>query len=238
MELVNYTTPEDSHAYRVKITVRNNLLLTAMEQAGYKFVAEFAREIGHSASRLGDLIALREAPIKKDGSFSDMAKKIMEVLGAAPSDLWTPEQLNMRLEKNTWEDKYTTDTVKAILGSNVAQLEGAVYKDVEKPEEQLDKKELKSMLENGLAKLTPREKKVLIFRFGLDDGKEYTLEEVAEIINVTRERVRQIEAKALRKMRHPKTVKSLKDHAEDLLNAPKDYTPFWTEEVDEDSRDD
>ena len=131
MELVDYTTPEDLHAYRVKVTVRNNLLLTAMEEGGYKFVAEFAREIGYHPTRVGDLIALREAPIKKDGSFSDMAKKIMEVLGASPSDLWSSEQLNMRLEKNTWEDKYTTDTVQAILGSNVAKLDGAVYKEAE-----------------------------------------------------------------------------------------------------------
>ena len=152
----------------------------------------------------------------------------MEVLGASPSDLWSSEQLNMRLEKNTWEDKYTTDTVQAILGSNVAKLDGAVYKEAEKPEEQLHKKELKSMLENRLATLRPKERKVLIFRFGLDDGKEYTLEEVAEIMNVSRERVRQIEAKALTKMKRPLTIKSLKDHAGELLGVPdKHFFQEW-----------
>ena len=233
MEIVDYTTPEDSQAYRVKITVRNNLLLTAMEQAGYRYVAEFAREIGYQSSRVGDLIGLREAPIKKDGTFTDMAKKIMEVLGAAPSDLWTVEQLNMRLEKNVWEDKYTTDTVKAILGGNVAQLEGAVYESVEKPDDQLSKKDLKAMLLQGLDTITPREKKVVLLRFGLDVGGEHTLEEVAQIMNLTRERVRQIEAKALRKMRDPARSKHFKEHAEDLLSTEK-YQPFcrpyWIEE--------
>jgi RNA polymerase sigma factor (sigma-70 family) len=228
MELVDYTNPEDLHAYRVKVTVRNNLLLTAIEESGYKSVSEFSREIGYHSTRVGDLVALREAPIKKDGSFSHMAKKIMEVLGAAPSDLWTPEQLNMRLQKNSFEDKYTTDTVQAILGSNVVRLEGAVYKDAEKPEQQLDKKELKSMLEKGLAKLTSKQKKVLILIFGLDDGKEHSLEETAEIMSVTTQRVRQIKAVALNKMRRPSTIKSLKDHAEELLGVPdKHFSHEW-----------
>ena len=238
MELVDYTTPEDSQAYRVKITVRNNLLLTAIEQAGYRFVAEFAREIGYTATRVGDLIGLREAPIKKDGNFTDMAKKIMEVLGAAPSDLWTVEQLNMRLEKNVWEDQYTTDAVKSILGSNVAQLEGAVYEGVEKPEDQLNKKDLKDMLLQGLESITPREKKILLLRFGLDVGGEHTLEEVAQVMNITRERVRQIEAKALRKMRDPSRSELFKEHAEDLLSSEK-YQPWWMkEEENENSRND
>jgi len=237
MEVVRYTTPEDSQAYRVKITVRNNLLLTAMEQAGYRYVAEFAREIGYQSSRVGDLIGLREAPIKKDGAFSDMAKKIMEVLGAAPSDLWTTEQLNMRLEKNVWEDKYTTDTVKAILGGNIAQLEGAVYESAEKPEDQLNKKDLRAMLLQGLESLTPREKQVVLLRFGLDESREHTLEEVAQVMDITRERVRQIEAKAFRKLRDPSRTYLFKDHAEDLLSSKK-YRPFWMEEKNEDSPND
>ena len=59
--------------------------------------------------------------------------------------------------------------------------------------------------------LTPREKKVLILRFGLLDGRSRTLEEVGKEFNVTRERIRQIEAKALRKLRHPSRSKKLKD---------------------------
>ena len=59
--------------------------------------------------------------------------------------------------------------------------------------------------------LTPREKKVLELRFGLADGRTRTLEEVGKEFNVTRERIRQIEAKALRKLRHPSRSKKLKD---------------------------
>ena len=71
---------------------------------------------------------------------------------------------------------------------------------------------LKEQLINVLDTLTPKEEKVLRLRFGLDDGRARTLEEVGKEFNVTRERIRQIEAKALRKLRHPSRSKKLKDY--------------------------
>ncbi|MGE5329725.1 MAG: RNA polymerase sigma factor RpoD [Deltaproteobacteria bacterium] len=71
---------------------------------------------------------------------------------------------------------------------------------------------LKEQLIDVLDTLTPREEKVLRLRFGLDDGRARTLEEVGKEFNVTRERIRQIEAKALRKLRHPSRSKKLKDY--------------------------
>lgn len=71
---------------------------------------------------------------------------------------------------------------------------------------------LKEQLLEVLETLTPREEKVLRLRFGLDDGRQRTLEEVGKEFNVTRERIRQIEAKALRKLRHPSRSKKLKDY--------------------------
>ena len=73
---------------------------------------------------------------------------------------------------------------------------------------------LKEQLEEVLETLTPRERDVLRLRFGIIDGRGRTLEEVGKKFNVTRERIRQIEAKALRKLRHPTRSKKLKDYLE------------------------
>ena len=74
---------------------------------------------------------------------------------------------------------------------------------------------LHEQLMEVLDTLTEREQKVLRLRFGLDDGRPRTLEEVGRQFNVTRERIRQIEAKALRKLRHPSRSKKLKDYLDE-----------------------
>ena len=70
---------------------------------------------------------------------------------------------------------------------------------------------LRSELNTALESLTEREREVVMLRFGLKDGRARTLEEVGKEFNVTRERIRQIEAKALRKLRHPSRSRKLKD---------------------------
>ena len=84
-------------------------------------------------------------------------------------------------------------------------------KDIPSPEEAASSQLLREQLETMLEDLTDREKEVLRLRFGLEDGHPYTLEEVGKRFGVTRERIRQIEAKALRKLRHPSRSKKLRD---------------------------
>ena len=71
---------------------------------------------------------------------------------------------------------------------------------------------LKEQLDDVMSTLTPREQRVLVLRFGLEDGRTRTLEEVGKEFDVTRERIRQIEAKALRKLKHPSRSRKLKDY--------------------------
>ena len=82
------------------------------------------------------------------------------------------------------------------------------------PVDAASKQLLKEQIEDVLGTLTPREQRVLQLRFGLEDGRSRTLEEVGKEFNVTRERIRQIEAKALRKLRHPSRSRKLKDYLE------------------------
>jgi RNA polymerase primary sigma factor len=86
--------------------------------------------------------------------------------------------------------------------------------DVQAPADAAAFSMLKEQLIEVLDTLTEREQKVLILRFGLDDGRARTLEEVGKRFDVTRERIRQIEAKALRKLRHPSRSRKLKDYLE------------------------
>ena len=83
--------------------------------------------------------------------------------------------------------------------------------EASQPSEEASYTLLREQLEEVLSTLTPREEQVLRMRFGLTDGKPHTLEEVGKEFNVTRERIRQIEAKALRKLRHPSRSKKLRD---------------------------
>ncbi len=82
------------------------------------------------------------------------------------------------------------------------------------PDQQASAALLKEHIAEVFSTLTPREAKVLEYRFGLEDGKQRTLEEVGKEFGVTRERIRQIEAKAIRKLRHPSRAKKLRDYAE------------------------
>jgi RNA polymerase primary sigma factor len=82
------------------------------------------------------------------------------------------------------------------------------------PVDAASKQLLKEQIDSVLSTLTPRERRVLQLRFGLEDGRSRTLEEVGKEFNVTRERIRQIEAKALRKLRHPSRSRKLKDYLE------------------------
>lgn len=193
--------------YRVKVTVRNNLLLSAIENAGYKTQAEFARFAGLTPSEVNALTAMRDAPINADGVFSPTAKTLMEVLGACPTDLWTEEQLTMSLRRNTVEKEMSREAVMMALDDNCQNR--AQFKS---GEELIEQEDLQQAMLEMLDTLTPREAKVLKLRFGIETDNDQTLEQVGSMFKTSRENVRRIEAKALRKMRAPFRADQLKPY--------------------------
>jgi RNA polymerase primary sigma factor len=198
--------------YRGKVKVRNNLLLSAIEDAGYKTQADFARAIGVGITQLNAMVGLREAPINTDGNFCELAKTLMEALGACPTDLWTEEQLTMKLRKNSARAEVDKYELLAVLGKNASDLIGF---DVEQNNEDrlLD---IKRAVADKLDSLTPRERKVLQLRFGID-SKEQTLEQIGDMFHMAKESIRHIETKALHKMRHPSRSDQLKPYLEEEL---------------------
>ena len=187
--------------FRLKVSVRNNLLLSAIEAQGYTSVAEFERACGLGMGRINNLVAMREAPISTSGEFSKNAKLVMEVLGAAPTDLWTEQQLTIKLKTNSGERAIDANLVQHLL----EQKSRTDY--LPSPEDSLLAAETSAIVNEVLGTLKPREKEVLHERFSNDS----TYEEVSKIHGVTRERSRQIELKALRKLRDPTRSTILKE---------------------------
>ena len=187
--------------FRLKVSVRNNLLLSAIEAQGYTSVAEFERACGLGMGRINNLVAMREAPISTSGEFSKNAKLVMEVLGAAPTDLWTEQQLTIKLKTNSGERAIDANLVQHLL----EQKSRTDY--LPSPEDSLLAAETSAIVNEVLGTLNPREKEVLHQRFSNDA----TYEDVSKIHGVTRERSRQIELKALRKLRDKKRAPILKE---------------------------
>lgn len=146
-------------------------------------------------------------------------RNLLQELGQDP----TPEQIAERMDM-------TPDKVREILkiAQEPVSLETPIGEEddshlgdfiedevIENPVDYTTRAVLREQLDEVLDTLTDREENVLRLRFGLDDGKMRTLEDVGKVFNVTRERIRQIEAKALRKLRHPSRSKQLKDFIED-----------------------
>ncbi len=146
-------------------------------------------------------------------------RNLLQELGQDP----TPEQIAERMDM-------TPDKVREILkiAQEPVSLETPIGEEddshlgdfiedevIENPVDYTTRVVLREQLDEVLDTLTDREENVLRLRFGLDDGKMRTLEDVGKVFNVTRERIRQIEAKALRKLRHPSRSKQLKDFIED-----------------------
>ena len=182
--------------YRIRVTVRNNLILQAINAEGYTNLAKFAKDKGISLSVLYRLINLVESPIAKSGDFSKNAKELMEVLGACPTDLWTAEQLNMKLKSNKVEKAISKEALIAALGVSSRELV-----TFETPFEQVSQAEDAQVIGEILETLTPSEERILKMRFGMDGNGGMTLQETGKQVGLTQERIRQIEARALRKIR-------------------------------------
>ncbi len=190
---------------------------------GYKFSTYATWWIRQAITRaIADQARTIRVPVHMVETINKLARiqrQLTQELNREPTDEEIAEKLEIPVEKVREVYKISQDPValETPIGEEDDSHLGDFIKDDRMigPEEYTTEEMLKEELTSVLATLTDREAKVLILRFGLDDGQCRTLEEVGQIFGVTRERIRQIEAKALRKLRHPSRSRKLKDFLTD-----------------------
>lgn len=189
---------------------------------GYKFSTYATWWIRQAVTRsIADQARTIRVPVHMVESINRLSRasrRLVQELGRDP----TPDELADELEISPWK---VTEVVKAAqqpisletpIGEEDDSFLGDFIEDrlAPSPVELATQQMLREQIDDVLGSLTGRERRVLQLRFGLEDGRARTLEEVGQYFGVTRERIRQIEAKALRKLRHPRRSRKLKDYLE------------------------
>ncbi len=190
---------------------------------GYKFSTYATWWIRQAITRaIADQARTIRVPVHMVETINKLARVQRQLtleLNREPSEEELAKKLNTSVEKIREIYKISQEPVslETPIGEEDDSHLGDFIKDERNvsPEEYATNELLKDEISSVLETLTEREEKVIRLRFGLDDGKSKTLEEVGQIFGVTRERIRQIEAKALRKLRHPSRSRKLKDYMGD-----------------------
>ena len=190
------------------------------ETRGFKFISYAVWWIRQSITRaIADQARTIRIPVHMVETINKLVRvqrQLLQELGREPSPEEIAETMDIPVERVREIQKISQEPVslETPIGEEEDSHLGDFIQDdnVPVPAEAAASTLLKEQLVEVLGTLTDREQKVLRLRFGMDDGRARTLEEVGKEFNVTRERIRQIEAKALRKLRHPSRSRKLKDY--------------------------
>jgi RNA polymerase primary sigma factor len=186
---------------------------------GYKFSTYATWWIRQAITRaIADQARTIRVPVHMVETINKLRKSIrelMQTIGRRPSEIEISEYTGISVDKV--QEIIGISQIPLSLEAPIGDEEGNYLADfvedqtLESPDAIISKDNLKEGLNAILGDLTERESRVIRLRFGFDDGKARTLEEVGNLFDVTRERIRQIESKALRKLRHPNRIKKLKE---------------------------
>ena len=170
--------------FNVKITVRNNRLLQAIRKK-YESVADLSRKMGRSQGAVNALVTMKVKPINEKG-WTELASDVAAMVGKEPVEIWPENLQDIRLSTSTSEFTIDMDGVKQIMSDNSTEKMIAHSQVLQ----QLD------------TRLNDTQKKVIDMRF----NQNMSLEETGKVLGLSRERVRQIECKSIRRMRYDAKV--------------------------------
>ncbi len=186
---------------------------------GYKFSTYATWWIRQAITRaIADQARTIRIPVHMIETINDITKahkKLFQELGREPTAEEIAKHLGISVEKARRVMRTSQEPIS--LETPIGEDEDTHLKDfiedknVPSPEEQVTRKLLREQLIKVLQTLGEKEREILMYRYGLVDGTEYTLEQIGKMFNVTRERIRQIETKAIRKLKHPTRAKYLRD---------------------------
>ena len=190
---------------------------------GYKFSTYatwwIRQSITRSIADQGRTIRVPVHMIENINKLTRIQRQLVQELGREPTPKEIAEQMDMEVDKviDMIRIAQKPISLETPIGEEEDSQLGDFIEDdhIESPDTVTTQIMLKEQLLQVLDTLTPREQQVLRLRFGLDDGRTRTLEEVGNVFDVTRERIRKIEAKALRKLKHPSRSRKLKDYLEE-----------------------
>jgi len=193
-----------------QIKFKNGMLFEAMQKAKCKNQRDFARYLGVSQTEIGRMLNFKWNPInisilRTKKKWMEIEKKICELTGYLLEDIFPKElvQADLARKKNVINITNQVD-LELLSSKNINLLTTPT------PEDEAMEKEDESILENALSSLTIRERKVIKLGFGFHDGKEWSFKEIAKVYNLSSERIREINCKALKKLRHPIISNTLK----------------------------
>ena len=184
----------DDKPFRIEARLKNNRLIKVRQALGFVTVKAAAETMGVKQGTLGAFETLHRSPIStKTGTWSDAAQRIASFYRTMPEDLW-PECV-----RQVEETRLTLEVEASAI----------MLADPQTPEDRLLEDEQSRCLRKAVAMLTPRQQHVIIRRFNLDND-DITPDDLARSLDVGKKRIYQIEQKALKQLRHPALVKTIK----------------------------